>query len=69
MSESQVRMYLDGNLPVIVGECPRCKNGDRGLVLVDYVHNPNHENSSTIYMKCIQCTGVWQTNIDSVTGE
>lgn len=67
MSGEGIRVYLDGNVPVIVGECPRCKNGDRGMVLIDYVNNPHHPDKSTIYMKCVQCTGVWQTNINNVT--
>ena len=62
-----IKIYLDGNLPVVVGECPKCRNGDRGMVLVDYVSNPLVPYSSTIYVKCISCTGVWQTNIDKAT--
>ena len=67
MSSDEVKVYLDGNLPVVVGECPKCQNGDRGMVLVDYVNNPLVPYSSTIYIKCISCCGIWQTNINNVT--
>lgn len=65
-TKSGIQIFLDGNLPVIVGECPKCKNGDRGMVLVDYVHNPVNEHRSTVYMKCISCLAVYQTNVGEV---
>lgn len=66
-SANGLQVYLDGNLPVVVGECPKCQNGDRSLVLVDYVHNPVHEDRSTVYIKCISCMGVFQSNIKEVS--
>jgi len=63
-------MFLDGNLPVIVGECPKCKrSGDRSLILIDYINNPVNPLSSTLYIKCIRCTSVFQTNIKEATGD
>lgn len=67
MTDGQVKMFLDGNLPVIVGDCPSCGLSDRSLVMVDYVHNPHHENSSTVYVKCVGCFNVFQTNIREVS--
>jgi hypothetical protein len=66
VSKSGFQVFLDGNLPVVVGECPKCKNGDRGMVLVDYVHNPVNEHRSTVYIKSIACFSVYQTNISEV---
>lgn len=60
-------MYLDGNLPIIVGDCPNCGVGDRSLILIDYVHNPKHEGMSTCYLKCVACTNVIQTNVKEVS--
>ena len=60
-------MYMDGSLPVVIGDCPRCGVGDRSLILIDYVHNPLHEDRSTVYIKCVACTQVFQTNITEVT--
>lgn len=69
MTGGQVQIFLDGNIPVVIGECPKCHNGDRSLILVDFVSNPVHPNKSTIYVKCMQCTGVYQTNIESAAGD
>ena len=62
-----MRMYLDDNIPVIVGNCPSCGLGDRTLILVDYVRNPRNEDRSTVYVKCVACTSVFQTNITEMT--
>lgn len=68
MSDTKpIRMYLDGNLPIIVGDCPSCGVGDRSLILIDYVHNPVNEDRSTVYVKCVSCSNVFQTNIKEVS--
>ncbi|CAB5220929.1 hypothetical protein UFOVP247_58 [uncultured Caudovirales phage] len=68
-AHGKIQIFLDGNLPVIVGECPKCNSGDRGLVLVDFVNNPVSPDSSTVYLKCLCCTAVYQTNIKEVAGD
>lgn len=63
MNDDQIKMFLDDNIPIVIGKCPSCHAGDRSLILIDYVHNPHYEGKSTVYMKCMACFGVFQRTI------
>ena len=59
----------EGNLPVVIGDCPSCGNGDRSLILIDYVPNLKSDIDSIIYLKCLNCTDIIQRKIKDVAAE
>lgn len=55
------------SLPVVLGNCPSCGNGDRTLVLIDFVPNGVSPEYSTIYFKCINCMSITQKRVCEVS--
>ena len=61
----QILVGLDRNVPVIEGECPKCKIGRRSMILMDFVPHPKCDEG-IIYMKCVGCFSIYQTKIKHV---
>lgn len=59
---------MDG-LPVIVGKCPKCNNGDRSLILTDYIPNPFAPENGAVFLQCIGCSSMFKKRIYEVTEE
>lgn len=56
---------LDNNVPVIEGECPKCRRGKRSLILTNYVPS-NTPDDSEIYMQCLCCFQNYKTQVKYV---
>jgi hypothetical protein len=61
----QILVGMDRNVPVIEGECPKCKIGHRSMILIDFVPHPKYDEG-IIYMKCVGCFSIYQTKIKHV---
>jgi len=57
------------NVPVVVGNCPKCGSGNRSLVLTNFALNGKNPRASMVYFKCICCMGVVEKNIIEVAAE
>lgn len=66
MTTPQVIVGMDRNVPVIEGECPKCKIGHRSMILIDFIPNPVKYEEGIIYMKCMGCFTIYQTKIKCV---
>ena len=55
--EQQIRVCNEhgSNLPVVVGNCPKCGSGNRSLVLTNFALNGRNPRASMIYFKCVAC--------------
>lgn len=56
-------------LPILLGECPNCRRGDRSLIIVDFVPNKKHNTESTLYVECIACSSLYQSKVKHVAQE
>ena len=65
----QVIVGLDQNVPVIEGECPKCKIGHRSMILMDFIPHEIKKEEGIIYMKCVGCFSIYQTKIKHVVEE
>jgi transcription elongation factor Elf1 len=66
-TNKDVVIAVDNNVPVVFGECTYCKSGNRSLVIVDFVPSKLHNTNSIVYLKCISCDSVYQTNVKDVS--
>jgi len=63
-----IKVAQDGNLPIIIGDCPACHNGENTMVLVDYTPNRNPDNG-VLKLRCLVCSNIHVTKICEVTEE
>jgi hypothetical protein len=63
---SDVYAVSERGLPIIEGECPCCRRGKRSLVIVDFVPNRSNNVESTLYIRCIACSELYQSKVKSV---
>ena len=56
-SDENIRVCneLGSNLPVVVGNCPKCGSGNRSLILTNFALNGRNPRASMVYFKCIAC--------------
>jgi len=64
-----ITVASDGNLPVVIGDCPSCGSGDRSMILIDYVPNLKNSIDSTVYLKCICCNTIHQRKVKDLVME
>lgn len=65
--DKDVVIAVDNNVPVVFGECTNCNSGSRSLIIVDFVPSRLHNINSTVYLRCICCESVYQTNVRDVS--
>ena len=67
-SDDQIRVCNEGgsNLPVVIGNCPRCGSGNRSLILTNFALNGRNPQASMIYFKCIACLSTIERRIIDV---
>ena len=41
------------NVPVVLGNCPKCGSGNRSLILTNFALNGRNPRASMVYFKCI----------------
>ena len=69
MSEpGQILVGMDRNVPVIEGECPKCRIGLRSMILMDFVPHLK-SGEGIIYMECVGCLSIYQTKIKNVVNK
>jgi hypothetical protein len=58
-SDEQIRVCAEigSNVPVVIGNCPKCGSGNRSLVLTNFALNGRNPQASMVYFKCIACLG------------
>lgn len=56
-------------LPVIVGKCPKCNNGDRSLILTDFIPNPFKPENGALFIQCMCCNTMYKRRVFEVTEE
>ena len=54
------------NIPVVIGNCPKCGSGDRSLILTNFALNGRNPQASMVYFKCIACLSVIEKKIIDV---
>lgn len=54
------------NIPVVIGNCPKCGSGDRSLILTNFALNGRNPQASMVYLKCIACLSVIEKKIIDV---
>jgi hypothetical protein len=54
------------NVPVVVGDCPKCGSGKRSLVLTNFAMNGRNPQASMVYFKCLACMSVIEKKIIDV---
>lgn len=66
-TNKDITIAVDNNVPIIFGECPKCKRGKRSMILLDYVPHKTDNKESSIYIKCVCCRSIYQTKVKDVT--
>jgi hypothetical protein len=68
-SDEQIRVCAEAgsNVPVVVGNCPKCGSGNRSLVLTNFALNGRNPSASMVYFKCIACMSVIEKLITEVS--
>lgn len=64
----QILVGMDRNVPVIEGECPKCRIGLRSMILMDFIPHTKSEEG-LIYMKCVGCLSIYQTKVKHVVNK
>lgn len=64
-----VSSAIDRGVPVLVGDCPSCRRGERSLIIVDFVPNYLREIDSTVYIRCVCCSELYQTRVKYIAEE
>jgi len=57
------------NVPVVLGNCPKCGSGNRSLVITNFALNGRNPRASMVYFKCIACMSVIEKKIIDVAEE
>ena len=67
-SDDRIKVCNEGgsNLPIVVGNCPKCGSGNRSLVLTNFALNGLNPEASTVYFKCIACLSLIEKKIIDV---
>lgn len=67
--EQQIRICHEtgSNLPVVIGDCPKCGSGNRSLILTNFALNGRNPKASMVYLKCIACLSLIEKNIMEVS--
>ena len=67
-SDEQIRVCAEvgSNVPVVIGNCPKCGSGNRSLVLTNFAMNGINPSVSMVYFKCIACMSVIEKLITEV---
>ena len=67
-SDDKIRIYSEqgSNLPVVVGNCPKCNSGNRSLVLTNFAFNGINPQASVIYFRCIACMSIVEKKLIDV---
>jgi hypothetical protein len=60
---------LDHNVPVIEGQCPKCRIGLRSMILMDFIPHEVKKEEGIIYMKCVGCLSIYQTKVKHVVNK
>ena len=68
-SDENIRVCneLGSNLPVVVGNCPKCGSGNRSLILTNFALNGRNPRASMVYFKCIACMSTIEKLITEVS--
>lgn len=53
---TKLKIMKEYGIPLLVGQCTKCKNGEHSLIIVKYVLNMKNDKSNTIQTKCISCS-------------
>lgn len=62
-----ITIAVDNNVPIVHGECPKCRRGKRSMILIDFIPNVSDNKESTLYIKCVCCKTIYQTKVKNVS--
>ena len=70
-NDDEIRVCSESgsNVPVVLGNCPKCGSGNRSLILTNFALNGRNPSASMVYFKCISCMSVIEKLITEVSEE
>ena len=68
-SDEEIKVCAEpgSNVPVVIGNCPRCGSGNRSLILTNFALNGRNPQASMVYFKCIACLSTIEKKIIEVS--
>lgn len=61
VNTKNIHVKSDEGVPVIIGCCPECDNGDRSLIILNFRQMSEHRGS--LVMQCITCDSKYKTDV------
>lgn len=66
-SAKKIVVMKEGDIPVVIGECPKCRRGERSLVIVDYIKNTRNKDLNLVKIECVACSKELLRYVNEVT--
>lgn len=73
MEKRRIIITGEDQIPIIEGQCPRCKCGDNSLIIYQNMKNPSvlarEKYNNILFVQCIACMTKYKTDLNSLINE